>query len=199
LFRLSTRELLPLLDLMLLPRPQADGERHAFGVLHSDADLKCHCWEHRECIDLLVDPHSAATQGFVNGLVALGALWVQGVIFAFRYLAASHRTYLEVIVNGTFRYLGVVHAFGFDSMQVTERLFGDERVPLFDVGYLILGTSGHARPLVDAISSARVSPTGGSNAARATPPIPRIKYQEDFLKALEGGALPALVHELLAA
>lgn len=194
---LSTRDFLAFLDLALLPRPHGS-VAHSSGTQHTPSDFRCDCWDHRTCIDLLTETEGASMQAFANVLAALAALRQSNVAFVLRYLP-NHRTYLELTLNGSTRYLAVIHPFGLDAAETEARLRPHRDGAALDPGYMILGTKGKARSLVNTVSAELASGLGGTHAGRAVRPGLRAIYQEDFELAFETNDLQHVLESLFAA
>ena len=166
LVELGTANFLAFLDLGILPRP-SDGERgHPAGVRHEGGDLKCRCWNHRNCVDLIAEP--TGTTPLAELVESMALLEAGGCVPRPRYDHAL-RTNLEFTIAGAKKSAVVVYPFDISLEALQRRLFG-ERPPVSRRAFIFVADPPEDRPRAGSVNVAEVPPIGAVDPSRAAAP-----------------------------
>lgn len=184
LTEMGTSRFLAFLDLGVVPRTPAGEAPHVAGVKHVGGDLRCRCWEHRFCIDLLTEPKDMKPLSAI--MEALAILEAGGCAPKPR-IDLDRRTNVDITVAGTHNSLVVVYPFDIAYEALTQKLCG-EKPPVLKRWFIFVADPVDSRPPVGTINAAQIPPEGAINPARAGVPIlTSLKASELRRAGLTGG------------
>jgi hypothetical protein len=167
LTELKTSHFLAFLDLGIVPRASDGGKPHVAGVKHEGGDLKCRCWKHRFCIDLLTEPEGITPLAAI--IQTLGVLESGGCVPKPRY-DPNLRTNVDLTVAGIQRSAVVIYPFDFAVEALPNKVTG-EKPPVLKRQFIFVADPAARRPPVENINVAAAPPVGAVNPAKASMPV----------------------------
>lgn len=194
LTKMDTSRFLSFLDLGVVPRAP-DGEApHVAGLKHGGGDLRCRCWKHRFCVDLLTE---------AEGIEPLAAIMEALAILEAGGCAPKprndliRRTNVDLTIAGTEISLVVVYPFNFAFEALTQKLFG-EKPPVLKRWFIFVADPVDSRPPVGSINAAQIPPEGAIDPARAGVPIMVPLKASELRRAGSVGGISSYLGRLLA-
>lgn len=167
LTELKTSRFLAFLDLGIVPRASDEGKPHVAGVKHEGGDLKCRCWKHRFCIDLLTEPEGITPLAAI--IQTLAVLEGGGCVPKPRY-DPNLRTNVDLTVAGIQRSAVVIYPFDFAVEALPQKVTG-EKPPVLKRQFIFVADPPARRPPVENINVAAAPPEGAVNPAKASMPV----------------------------
>lgn len=166
LTEMGTPNFLAFLDLGVVPQA-ANGEKsHVAGVKHEGGDLRCRCWKHRICIDLLTEPDGVKPLAAI--VETLAVLEAGGCVPKPRY-DLGMGTNVDFTVAGSQSSAVLIYPFDFAFEALQRKLFG-ARPPVLKRQFIFVAHPVESRPPVDSINVAEAPAVGAIDPAKAGVP-----------------------------
>lgn len=191
---MGTSRFLAFLDLGVVPRTP-DGEKpHIAGIRHDGGDLKCQCWKHRFCIDLLTEPEGVTPLKAI--IETLGLFDAGGCVPKPRY-DPNMRTNVDLTVGGVRNSAAVIYPFDFAFDALGQRVFG-EKPTVLRKRFIFVADPVENRPHVQTIDAAEAAPEGAIDPAKAALPTFTPVRASELQQARAAGNLTAYFGQLFA-
>lgn len=166
LTEMGAPKFLAFLDLGVVPQA-ANGEKaHVAGVKHEGGDLRCRCWKHRICIDLLTELDGVKPLAAI--IETLAVLEAGGCDPKPRY-DLGMGTNVDVTVSGSRSSAVLIYPFDFAFEALQRKLFG-ARPPVLRRQFIFVADPLESRPPVDSINVAEALAVGAIDPAQAGVP-----------------------------
>lgn len=189
LIGLGTGHFLAFLDAGIVPQA-ADGEKpHTAGAKHEGGDLRCRCWKHRTCVDLLTEPLGLTP--LVALMETLAVLESGGCAPRPRF-DQSLKTNVDLTVAGAEKTAAVVYPFNYSLEALQQKLFG-ERPPVHERHFVFVADLAQERPRVETINVAEAPAVGSVDPAKAGSPTIAAIHARDLRRAAEAGDLASFL------
>jgi len=191
---MGTANFLAFLDVGIVPQAPNGEKPHPAGTKHDGGDLKCRCWKHRTCVDLLTEP---------DGMPPLAALMETLAVLDAGGCAPTPwynqllRTNLDLTVAGLKKAVAIVYPFNYSLEALQEKLFG-ERPPVSERQFVIVAEPTEDRPRVETINVADAPATGAVDPAKAGAPTIVAIHVRELKRAAEAGDLASFLGRHLA-
>jgi hypothetical protein len=194
LTEMGTSRFLSFLDLGVVPRAPEGEKPHVAGVKHDGGDLRCQCWQHQFCIDLLTEPEGMKPLAAI--MEALAILEAGGCAPKPRN-DLNRRTNVDLTVAGTQNSFVVVYPFSFAHEALAQKLFG-EKPPVLKRWFILVADPVDSRPPVGSVNVAQIPPEGAIDPARAGEPIIAPVKASELRRAGLAGDITSYLGRLLA-
>jgi hypothetical protein len=189
---MATSPFLSFLDLGIVPQTPEGENPHLAGQKHDGGDLRCRCWKHRSCIDLLTEP---------DGMIPLAAIIEILGVFEHGGCAPkprcdmNTRTNVDVTISDARSPVVVIYPQSLDFEALQKKVFG-EKPPVLKRRFIFVTDPAHSRPPVDTINAAKVSPQGAIDAGKASSPTFSEVKGSELKRAHQTGDLNAYLERL---
>jgi hypothetical protein len=194
LTEMGTSRFLSFLDLGIVPQTP-DGEKpHPAGVKHEGGDLRCRCWKHRNCIDLLTEPDGRTP--LVAIIQTLAVLEAGGCGPKPRY-EHKLRTNVDLTFGDSQISAVMVYPFSFAFEALQLKLFG-ERPPVLKRQFILVADPLQSRPPVDSINVAEAPAVGAIDPVKAGAPTIAPVNASELRRAGLAGELTTYLRRLFA-
>jgi hypothetical protein len=194
LTQLGTTAFLSFLDVGIVPQAQ-DGEvTHPAGTKHQGGDLRCRCWKHRTCIDLLTEASGVEP---LTAIIDVLAVLEDGQCSPSPRHDHVRRTNVDLTIAGSKRAAAIVYPFDYTFDALQKKLFG-ERPPVLETHFLFVAEILQQRPKVDTINVTEAPTAGAVDPARTGAPTIAPVRAVDLKRAAAVGDLADFLGRALA-